>query len=75
MSTLPSVRPDRLIRALERGGFFIDHATGGHYVLKHRTQPDLRVVVPHHSGDIKRGVMRSILRQAALTVEDLLRLL
>jgi predicted RNA binding protein YcfA (HicA-like mRNA interferase family) len=75
MSAVPSVRPDRLIRALERAGFFIDHATGGHYVLKHQTRSDLRVVVPHHSGDIKRGVMRAILRQAALTVEDLLRLL
>ncbi len=75
MTDLPSVRPDRLIRALGRAGFFIDHATGGHYVLKHPTRRDLRVVVPHHAGDIKRGVLRSILRQSGLSVEELLGLL
>ncbi len=75
MSTLPSVRPDRLIRALERAGFYVDHATGGHYVMKHRARTDLRVVVPHHGGDIKRGVLRSILKQAQLTAEELAHLL
>jgi predicted RNA binding protein YcfA (HicA-like mRNA interferase family) len=35
----------------------------------------LRVVVPHHAGDEKRGVLRSILRQADLTVEQLVELL
>jgi predicted RNA binding protein YcfA (HicA-like mRNA interferase family) len=75
MSTLPSVRPDRLIRALERAGFYVDHATGGHYVLKHRARRELRVVVPHHGGDIKRGVLRAILKQSELTAEELTRLL
>ncbi len=75
MTDLPSVRPDRLIRALQRAGLFIDHATGGHYVLKHSGKPRLRVVVPHHSGDIKRGVLRSILRQSELTVDELIGLL
>jgi predicted RNA binding protein YcfA (HicA-like mRNA interferase family) len=75
MTDLPSVRPDRLLRALQRAGFFIDHATGGHYVLKHPTKRNLRVVVPHHGGDIKRGVLRSILRQSELTIEELIRLL
>lgn len=71
MTGLPSVKPDRLIKALERAGFFVHHATGGHYVLKRAGRPDLRVVVPYHSGDVKRGVLRSILRQAELTVDEL----
>ena len=75
MSGLPSVKPDRLLRALERAGFHVHHATGSHYVLKHRTRANLRVVVPHHSGDVKRGVLRAILRQAELTPEDLDRFL
>ena len=72
MTSLPSVKPDRLIKALERAGFYIHHATGGHYVLKHSEKTNLRGVVPHHSGDVKRGVLRSILRQAEMTVEELL---
>ena len=75
MTGLPSVKPARLIAALGRAGFFVHHTTGGHVVLKHHSRPELRVVVPHHPGDVKRGVLRSILSQADLTVEQLLELL
>jgi predicted RNA binding protein YcfA (HicA-like mRNA interferase family) len=74
MTELPSVRPDRLQRALQRAGFYVDHASGSHYVLKHPTKRQLRVV-PYHTGDIKRGVLRSILRQSELTTAELVRLL
>ena len=75
MTELPVVRADRLIRALLRGGFFVHHTTGGHYVLKHPDRPALRVVVPYHAGDVKRGTLRNILRQANLTVDELVALL
>ncbi len=76
MTSLPSVNAARLIRALQRGGFFVHHATGGHYVLKHPDRPAVRIVVPHHgSADVKRGILRSILRQAELTADDLVKLL
>jgi hypothetical protein len=38
MTGLPSVKPARLIAALGRAGFFVHHATGGHYVLKHHAR-------------------------------------
>lgn len=76
MSDLPSVNAARLIRALQRAGFFVHHATGSHYVLKHPDRPAVRIVVPYHgSADIKRGILRSILRQADLTNQDLADLL
>ncbi len=76
MTNLPSVNADRLIRALRRAGFFVHHITGSHHVLKHPDRPELRVVVPYHGGvDIKRGVLRSILRQAGLTTDELIELL
>jgi predicted RNA binding protein YcfA (HicA-like mRNA interferase family) len=72
MTDLPSVNAARLIRALQR----VHHTTGGHYVLKHADRPAVRIVVPFHgSADVKRGVLRSILRQAGLSAEDLIRLL
>jgi predicted RNA binding protein YcfA (HicA-like mRNA interferase family) len=71
MTELPTVTASRLIRALQRGGFFMHHSSGSHRVLKHRDHPVLRVVVPYHADDIKRGTLRSILRQAALNVDEL----
>ena len=75
MTELPTVTASRLMRALQRDGFFLHHATGSHRVLKHPNRPALRVVVPYHSGDIKRGTLRSILRQANLTADELIALL
>ena len=75
MTELPTVTADRLLRALKRGGFYVHHTTGSHYVLKHPDNRSIRVVVPYHAGDLKRGTLRNILRQANLTVEDLLALL
>jgi predicted RNA binding protein YcfA (HicA-like mRNA interferase family) len=53
----------------------IHHVSGSHHVLKHPNRPALRVVVPYHVGDIKRGTLRSILRQANLTADELIALL
>ena len=75
MTELPTVTAARLLRALQRGGFFIHHTSGSHHVLKHQDRPALRVVVPYHAGDIKRGTLRNILRQANLTVDELVSLL
>jgi predicted RNA binding protein YcfA (HicA-like mRNA interferase family) len=75
MTELPTVTASRLIRALQRDGFYVHHTTGSHRVLKHQDRPALRVVVPFHAGDVKRGTLRSILRQANLTVDELIALL
>jgi predicted RNA binding protein YcfA (HicA-like mRNA interferase family) len=75
MTGLPVVTPRELIRALERAGFFVHHVKGSHYYLKHPNRPALRVSVPFHSRDVKRGTLRAILRQAGLTVEQLVSLI
>jgi predicted RNA binding protein YcfA (HicA-like mRNA interferase family) len=75
MTELPVVTPRRLIRALERAGFFVHHVKGSHHYLKHPDNPALRVSVPFHAKDLKRGTLRSILRQTGLTIEQLVSLL
>jgi predicted RNA binding protein YcfA (HicA-like mRNA interferase family) len=72
---LPALTPRKVIQALERGGFFVDHVTGSHYRLKHRSEPRRSTVVPYHARDIKRPVLRAIIRQAGLTEEEFLDLL
>ena len=72
---LPAVKPREVIRALLRAGFFIHHSTGSHRVLKHPSQPPLRVTVPYHNTDLKRKTLTSIIEQAGYTTEQFLELL
>jgi len=72
---LPGAKPREVLRALERAGFFVHHVSGSHYVRKHPDQPHLRVTVPYHNRDLKRGTLSAIIQQAGLTVEEFVSLL
>jgi predicted RNA binding protein YcfA (HicA-like mRNA interferase family) len=74
MARTPVVRGKDLITALTRVGFEVVRTKGSHRFLKH---PDGRAtVVPVHSGEtIGVGLLRKILRDAELTVEELTALL
>ncbi|PYS27149.1 MAG: toxin-antitoxin system, toxin component, HicA family protein [Acidobacteria bacterium] len=69
------MQPRRLIKALERAGFLVHRVTGSHYILKHPEKPTLRVTVPFHNRDLKRGTLQSIVKQAGFTNEEFSRLL
>lgn len=72
---LPAIRPDEVVRALERAGFVVRRIRGSHYQLTHRDRPELRTTVPVGSRDIKRGTLRGILRDCELTTDEFLDLL
>jgi predicted RNA binding protein YcfA (HicA-like mRNA interferase family) len=72
---LPVILAREAVQALERAGFYIHHTTGSHAQLKHQTNPALRVTVPLHGKDLPRGTLRSIIRQAGLTVDRFVALL
>ncbi len=74
-SRLPAVKPKAVLRALARAGFFVHHTSGSHYVLKHPEKPHLRVTVPYHNRDLKRGTLAAIIAQAGCTPEEFLDLL
>lgn len=74
-SRLPALKPKKVLRALQRAGFFIHHTTGAHYILKHPEQQTLRVTLPFHNKDLKRRTLESIIKQAGLTREDFQKLL
>ena len=70
-SKLPILRARVVIRTLLKAGFYIHHQTGSHVQLKHDDKPDLRVTVPSHQGfDLQKPIIRSIINQAGLTVEE-----
>jgi predicted RNA binding protein YcfA (HicA-like mRNA interferase family) len=73
---LPVVNGRQVIRALMRAGFVVDRIAGSHHVLMHPRDPRRTVTVPLHAGrDLKRGTLRSIIRQAGFTVEEFVDLL
>jgi len=74
MPPVPSVRGERVVRALERAGFKVARVTGSHYIMRH---PDGRgTTVPvHPARNVAKGTLRGILADTAITVEDLQRLL
>ncbi|MFH1574290.1 MAG: type II toxin-antitoxin system HicA family toxin [Acidobacteriota bacterium] len=73
--TLPVVKARECLKALQRAGFYIDHQTGSHARLFHRIRPELKVTIPIHNKDLPQGTLKSILRQAGLSVEEFLELL
>lgn len=73
MSKLSPVSARECIRALQRVGFVIDRQAGSHITLV-RDDPRGRVTVPNHK-ELKVGMLRGIIRDANLTVEEFLELL
>jgi predicted RNA binding protein YcfA (HicA-like mRNA interferase family) len=72
---LPALKPARVLRALERAGFFVHHVKGSHYILKHPDKPHVRITLPFHGTDLKRRTLVSIIDQADLSIEQFLTLL
>ena len=71
---LPALKPEDVLRALQRAGFLLHHTTGSHYILKH-PEKGLRVTLPWHNKDLKRGTLGSILEQSGYTAEEFVELL
>ena len=69
-SRLPAVTPKQALRALKRAGFFVARTSGSHHLLVHPDRPQNTVTVAYHAKDLKPKTLRSIIRQAGLTVEE-----
>jgi predicted RNA binding protein YcfA (HicA-like mRNA interferase family) len=68
VSEIPHVSAAAVVRALERADFVFRSQRGSHRKLRH---PDGRtVIVPMHR-ELAPGTLRSILRQAGLSSEQL----
>ena len=72
---LPALKPKEVRRVLERAGFEVHHVTGSQYILKHPWKTRLRVTLPWHNRELKRGTLRSIIEQAGYTTDEFAELL
>ena len=73
MTRLPRVSGRQCVAALERAGFRVRRQRGSHIVVR-RDEPFAQVVVPDH-GELDRGTLRAILRQADVPVDRFVELL
>ncbi len=73
MSKVPSLNYDKVIKALQREGWVIVRQKGSHIRLqKHVGNEVLKIIVPAHK-PIKRSTLSHILKQARISVNNLLK--
>ncbi len=67
MPKLPVFKPRQVMAVLEKAGFRRVRQRGSHVQFK---RGNLLVTVPNHPGDLNPNVLKSILRQAQMGVEE-----
>ncbi len=73
MTKLPGISGRDCVKALMRAGFYVKRQEGSHIILR-RDDPFAQLVVPDHK-ELDRGTLRAIIRQAGLSVDELVELL
>jgi predicted RNA binding protein YcfA (HicA-like mRNA interferase family) len=68
MSKLPVVLGRECIKVMKKIGFYEDHHTGDHVIMR-RDDPRTTISVPNHR-ELKKGTLRAIIRQMGLTIEE-----
>jgi predicted RNA binding protein YcfA (HicA-like mRNA interferase family) len=68
MTKLPRISGRDCIKALEKIGFYFKRREGSHIIMR-RDKPFAQIVVPNHN-ELDKGTLRSIIRQAGVSVEE-----
>jgi len=74
MTRLPRAEGKEVVRALERAGFSIERTRGSHVFLKHSDGRVTSVLV-HSRETLGPGLLRAILRDVEMSVDELIALL
>ena len=77
MSRLPSFRPKELVAALKRVGFVEHHQKGSHLFLWiFWDSPKLQMTtVPMHAKDVRRPLLKKIIKQSGLSEDEFIEFL
>lgn len=73
MHRLPVVSGRQVVRAFERAGWKVSRREGSHIILT-KAGMTVTLSIPDHR-EIRRGTLRSLIRNAGLTVEEFVSLL
>lgn len=69
MSRLPTLTAKQTLRALQSGGFAADHQRGSHLFLVN-PKTGKTTTIPMHTGDLKRSLLKEIIKQAGLSEDE-----
>jgi predicted RNA binding protein YcfA (HicA-like mRNA interferase family) len=72
MSKLPIVSGTDLVKALCKLGYYVRDQKSSHIHLRHSTKRPL--TIPNHD-EIARGTLRAIMKDAEITIDELLKVL
>ena len=70
---LPVLKPREVVAALEKAGFEVKRQTGSH-VIMYKSGVRRPISIPQHPGDLPKGTVRAIIREAGLTKEEFMKL-
>lgn len=70
---MASFKPKEVVSILQKLGFLRKRQTGSHLIMFH---PESLVVIsiPIHTKDVKKGLMKTIIKQANSTDEEFIKL-
>ncbi len=72
MDRLPVIKPRQAVKVLLKIGFTKKRQTGSHLILA----KDGKIIpVPIHPRDLKKGVVKSIIKHSGLTLKEFLKML
>jgi len=74
IARLPGVQAKDIVRALEHAGFERERQKGSHVTLRNPTTTRT-TVVPMHSGEFPRWLLKKIIKDAGLTEDQFRRYL
>jgi predicted RNA binding protein YcfA (HicA-like mRNA interferase family) len=71
---LPVVSGSEAVKAFRKAGYELDEQHGSHIILRRNAPPHRRLSVPNHK-ELAKGTLRTLIREAGLTVEEFVTLL
>ena len=74
LARLPGARAREVVIALEHAGFLFERQQGSHATYRH-PETKRTTVVPMHSKELPRWLLKKIIKEAGLTEEEFRRLL
>ena len=71
---LPVISGSQAVNAFRKAGYQFDVQHGSHIILRCTEPPHRRLSVPNHK-ELAKGTLRTLIREAGLTVEEFARFL
>ena len=74
MPRLPVVSGREAVKAFQKVEYEYSHQTGSHIILRSKEPPHRHLTIPDHK-ELGRGLLRGLIRDAGLTIEQFIELL